>query len=61
MKHIILILFTIFFVSNSKAETLNCFFEKIDEGPEVVTFEKEKGFYYATPHYRGDEFPEVGY
>ena len=61
MKFLISILFVLFFVSNSKAETLNCLFEKIDEGPEVVTFEKEKGFYYATPLYRGDEFPGVGY
>ena len=61
MKYLISILFIFSFVSNSKAETLNCLFEKIDEGPEVVTFEKEKGFYYATPLYRGDEFPSVGY
>lgn len=61
MKYLISILFVLLFVSNSKAETLNCLFEKIDEGPEVVIFEKEKGFYYATPLYRGDEFPGVGY
>ncbi len=61
MKYVISILLLMFYVSNSKAETLNCLFEKIDEGPEVVTFEKEKGFYYAIPHYRGDEFPGVGY
>ena len=61
MKYLISILFLLLVVSNSKAETLNCLFEKIDEGPEVVTFEKEKGFYYATPLYRGDEFPGVGY
>ena len=61
MKYLISILFILLFVSNAKAETLNCYFEKIDEGPEVVTFEKEKGFYYATPLYRGDEFPGVGY
>ena len=44
MKYQISILFLLFFVSNTKAESLNCLFEKIDEGPEVVTFKKEKGF-----------------
>ena len=61
MKYLISALFIILFVSNTKSETLHCLFEKIDEGPEGVTFEKEKGFYYATPLYHGDEFPRVGY
>ena len=44
MKFLISVLFIILFISNAKSEILHCLFEKIDEGPEVVTFKKEKGF-----------------
>jgi len=60
MKYLISIILIIFCVSNSNAETLTCFFQKIDEGSEIVTFEKEKSFYYATT-LNGNEFNGVGY
>ena len=60
MKYIISILVIMFYASNSNAEKLTCFFEKIDEGLDVVTFQKEKSFYYATS-LKGNEFDGVGY
>ena len=61
MKFLISILLVMLYVSNSKAETLTCYFEKIGEGMEIVTFEKGKGYYYATPYYYADEIYGVGY
>jgi len=57
----LLLLLSFLFPKAPSAETLTCFFNKIDEGQEVVTFKKEKNFYYATPLYRGNEFSGVGY
>lgn len=57
----LLLLLSFLFPKAPSAETLTCFFNKIDEGQEVVTFKKENNFYYATPLYHGNEFSGVGY
>ena len=60
MKYIISLVLLMFSISNCYAEILSCYFNKIDEGLEVVTFTKEKHFYYATT-LNGHEFNGVGY
>ena len=60
MKYFISLVLLMFSVSNSSAELISCYFNKIGEGLEVVTFKKEKHFYYATT-LNGHQFNGVGY